>query len=52
MPEGPPLHTLPLKQLLATLRAQANRHVVPDPTSATGYTVEPLPFPGWASVPE
>ena len=52
MPVGQPLHTLPLDELLTKLRALINLRVVPDPGSATGYKVEPGPFPGWAKVPE
>jgi WD40 repeat protein len=52
MPDGPPLHTLPLEQLLAKLRALTNLRVEPDAASATGYKVKPGPFPGWAKVPE
>jgi WD40 repeat protein len=51
MPEGPPLHTLPYDALLAKLRSLTNLRVVPDPASATGYKLEPGPFPGWANVP-
>ena len=46
---GRPFHTLPYEELLTKLRAQTNLRVVPDPTAVTGYTVEPGPFPGWAS---
>ena len=48
----PPLHTLPYDDLLAKLRALTNLRVVPDPGSATGYKIEPGPFPGWAKLPE
>jgi WD40 repeat protein len=52
MPEGPPLHTLAYDALLAKLRSLTNLRVVPDPASATGYKLEPGPFPGWARAPE
>jgi len=52
MPVGPPLHTLPYDALLTRLRALTNLRVVPDPASATGYKLEPGPFPGWANAPE
>jgi WD40 repeat protein len=52
MPEGPPLHTLPHDTLLAKLRSLTNLRVVPDAASATGYKLEPGPFPGWAKAPE
>jgi WD40 repeat protein len=48
----PPLHTLPHRELLAKLRELTNLRVVPDAGSATGYKLEPGPFPGWARVPE
>ncbi len=48
----PPLHTLPHDDLLAKLRALTNLRVVADTGSATGYRIEPGPFPGWAKVPE
>jgi WD40 repeat protein len=47
----PPLHTLPLDQLLAKLRSLTNLHAVPDPTSATGWRIEVGPFPGWKDAP-
>jgi hypothetical protein len=48
----PPLHTLPHEELLKKLRSLTNLRVVPEPGSATGYTVEPGPFPGWTVAPE
>ena len=51
MPEGQPLHTLPLDVLLAKLRALTNLRVVPDATAATGYSVRPGPVPSWATAP-
>ncbi len=52
MPEGRPLHTLPYEELVAKLRSLTNLRVVADAGSATGYKVEPGPFPGWAKFPE
>jgi WD40 repeat protein len=47
----PPLHTVPLHQLLAKLRSLTNLRAVPDPASASGWRVEVGPFPGWKNVP-
>jgi hypothetical protein len=47
----PPLHTLPLDQLLAKLRSLTNLRVVDDPGSPNGYKVDVGPFPGWREVP-
>jgi WD40 repeat protein len=47
----PPLHTLPLGELLAKLGSLTNLRVVAAPESATGYDIEPGPFRGWAEVP-
>jgi WD40 repeat protein len=47
----PPLHTLPYDELLEKLRSLTNLRVVPDPDSATGYTLETAPFPGWKDLP-
>jgi WD40 repeat protein len=52
IPDGRPLQTLPYEELLAKLRSLTNLRVVPDAGSATGYKVEPGPFPGWAKFPE
>jgi hypothetical protein len=52
MPEGRPLHTLPYEQLVAKLRSLTNLRVVVDAGPATGYKVEPGPFPGWAKFPK
>jgi WD40 repeat protein len=52
MPKGRPLHTLPYEELLTKLRSLTNLRVVRDPGAATGYKLEPGPFPGWANVPE
>jgi WD40 repeat protein len=47
----PPLHTLPLDQLLAKLRSLTNLRAVRDPASSTGWKIEVGPFPGWKEVP-
>jgi WD40 repeat protein len=47
-----PLHLRPHEELLAVLRSHTNLRAVPDPKSSTGYTLEPGPFPGWATLPE
>jgi WD40 repeat protein len=47
----PPLHTLPHDQLLSTLDALTNLRVVADQSSATGWTLDLAPFPGWKKVP-
>jgi WD40 repeat protein len=52
LPEGRPFHTLPYEELLAKLRALTNLRVIADEGSASGYKVEPGPFPGWAKFPE
>jgi len=52
MPQGQPVQTLPYRELLAKIRALTNLRVIADPGSATGYKVEPDPFPGWARFPE
>jgi hypothetical protein len=47
----PPLHTLPLDQLLAKLHELTNLQVVADETAPSGYRLEVGPFPGWKNVP-
>jgi len=47
----PPLHTLPYEDLLEKLRSLTNVRVVADPDSATGYSLETGPFPGWKDLP-
>jgi WD40 repeat protein len=47
----PPPHKRPYQELLAALRTHTNLRAVPDRASATGYTLEPGPFPGWAHPP-
>jgi WD40 repeat protein len=48
----PPLHTMPLDQLLAKLIELTNLEVIEDETSPTGYRLEIGPFPGWETMPE
>ena len=47
----PPLHTLPRDELLAKLRSLTNLRAVRDAKSATGWSIELGPFPGWKNVP-
>ncbi|MGB5878902.1 MAG: WD40 repeat domain-containing protein, partial [Thermoanaerobaculia bacterium] len=47
----PPLHTLPLDQLLAKLRTLTNLRVVEDPESTSGWNWGLDPFPGWEEMP-
>jgi WD40 repeat protein len=47
----PPLHTLPLDQLLAKLRSLTNLRAVRDPAATGGWKIELAPFPGWKDVP-
>jgi WD40 repeat protein len=49
--DQPPLHTLPHDELLAKLRPLTNLRAVRDPKSATGWTIELGPFPGWRNIP-
>jgi len=48
----PPLHTLPRDELLARLDSFTNLRAVRDEQSATGWSLEIGPFPGWETVPE
>jgi WD40 repeat protein len=50
--DEPPLHTLPHDDLLARLKSLTNLRAVRNPESATGWTIEVGPFPGWKEVPE
>ena len=43
----PPLHTLPHKELMATLKSLTNLRALRDPASATGWKIDLGPFPGW-----
>ena len=47
----PPLHTLPLDELVAKLYTLSNLRAVRDDVSPTGWKIEVGPFPGWAKVP-
>jgi WD40 repeat protein len=47
----PPLHTLPHDELIAKLKSLTNLRAVRDEVSATGWTIEVGPFPGWDKVP-
>jgi len=49
--DRPPLHTLPHDELLAKLKTLTNLRAVRSPDSATGWTIELAPFPGWKDVP-
>jgi len=51
VPQGRPLHNLPLDELLATLRAQTNLRVVVDAKAENGYRIEYHKFPGWETAP-
>jgi WD40 repeat protein len=47
----PALHTLPHAELMARLDDLTNLRAAPDPESATGWSLEVGPFPGWETVP-
>jgi WD40 repeat protein len=47
----PPLHTLPQDELIAKLKSFTNLRAVRDPKSATGWSIELGPFPGWKDLP-
>jgi WD40 repeat protein len=47
----PPLHRQPREELIAKLLSLTNLRVVQDPASATGWTVQVGPFPGWKQAP-
>jgi WD40 repeat protein len=47
-----PLHTLPHDELIAKLHSLTNVRIVEDSESATGWSIDYGPFPGWAEVPE
>jgi len=47
----PPLHTLPLDELLAKLHDLTNVRVVEDEASPSGYRIDIGPFPGWQTAP-
>ncbi len=52
IPQGRPLHTLPLGEFLETLHAQTNMRIVTDVETEEGYRIEYDRFPGWETVPE
>jgi len=47
-----PLHRRPHEELLGNLHSWTNWRAVRDPQSATGWKLEPGPFPGWEKLPE
>jgi WD40 repeat protein len=47
----PPLHMLPHDELVAKLKSLTNLRAVRDPKSATGWTIDLGPFPGWKNMP-
>jgi WD40 repeat protein len=49
--DQPPLHTLPHGELVAKLKSLTNLRAVRSSESATGWTIELGPFPGWKDVP-
>jgi serine/threonine protein kinase/WD40 repeat protein len=49
--DAPPLHALPLDQLLAKLRTLTNLRAARDAAAPTGWRIEVGPFPGWRTVP-
>jgi hypothetical protein len=49
--DQPPLHTLPLEELVAKLHSLTNFRIVPDPEGPTGWALDTVPFPGWEVVP-
>jgi WD40 repeat protein len=49
--DRPPLHTLPHDELIAKLESLTNLRAVRDDDSATGWTIEVGPFPGWETLP-
>ena len=47
VPDGRPLHTWPLGELLEKLRSLTNVRIVRDVSTSTGYRATFLPFQGW-----
>jgi WD40 repeat protein len=50
-PEGPPLHTLPHRELVDLLRPQTNFRAIPDRSAPGGYRVDFERFTGWSRQP-
>lgn len=46
----PPLHTLPLEELLAKLESFTNLRAVVDRKSPDGYSLKTEPFRGWGDL--
>ena len=46
-----PWHLREREAVLAALRSWTNLRAIRDPESATGWTLEPGPFPGWEKLP-
>lgn len=51
IPQGRPLHTLPLKELLGILHDQTNMRIVTDTETDEGYRIIYDRFPGWETAP-
>jgi WD40 repeat protein len=51
VPDGPPLHTLPLSELLERLGSLTNYRIVEEPAASTGYRLDFEPFTGWNRQP-
>ncbi len=49
--DRPPLHALPQRDLVATLKSLTNLRAVRDARAPTGWKIEAGPFPGWRDVP-
>jgi WD40 repeat protein len=49
--DKPPLQALPRDVLVAKLKSLTNLRAVRDPKSATGWSIELGPFPGWKNLP-
>jgi WD40 repeat protein len=47
----PPLHTLPIDELIAELHSRTNVRVVEDPETSTGWKLDCAPFTGWNEIP-
>jgi len=49
--DKPPLQALPHDELVAKLKSLTNLRAVRDAKSATGWSIELGPFPGWRNIP-